>query len=116
MEKFVKEDILIKVDELVELIKNLPSYKKYISICNQMKSNEEINSIISTIKMKQKEAVNLEYRKESTTLIDNEISNSLKKLMEYPIYQEYSYLQEDLNNMFQSIKSILENHINEKIK
>lgn len=116
MEKFAKEEILIKVDELVALIKNLPTYKRYIEVCKQMKANEEIRSIIFFIKMKQKEAVNLEYRKESTSLIDNEISSSLKTLMDYPIYQEYSYLQEDLNNMFQSIKSILENHINEKIK
>lgn len=116
MEKFAKDEILTKVDELIALIKEMPSYKRYIDICNQMKKNEEIMSTISFIKKKQKEAVNLEYRKESTSLVDSEISSSLEKLMEYPIYQEYSYLQEDLNNMFQSIKSILEKYINEKIK
>ena len=116
MEKFAKDELLTKIDELISLIKEMPTYKRYIDICNQMKKNKEITNIISNIKKKQKEAVNLEYRKENTSVIDKEIEVSLKTLMEYPIYQEYSYLQEDLNNMFQTIRSILENHINEKIK
>lgn len=116
MEKFVKDEILLKIDELIEMIKNDNLYKRYVLVSKQMKDNEEIMSIIKNIKLLQKKAVNLEYRKEDISLIEKEIANNLNLLNSYPIYQEYSYLLEDLNSLFQDIKSSLEGYINDLLK
>lgn len=116
MEKFVREDVINKVDELIELIKTDNSYKRYKEIVLQMKTNEDIMSAIKEIKQIQKEIVNLEYRKKDVSALEEKYFLILDKLNSYPIYQEYTYLQEDLNNMFQSIKAILEQYINNLIK
>jgi len=116
MEKFVKNEILSKTDELIEMIKKDDLYKRYVLVSKQMKDNEEIMTIISDIKSLQKKAVNLEYKKEDISLVEKEISSKLNLLNSYPIYQEYSYLLEDLNGLFQEIKAILESYINGLLK
>lgn len=113
MEKQNKEEILKKVDELVDLLKNSKDYQRYLYLSNEMKKNNSLMKLIKDIKTLEKRRVNLEYRNESTKDIDLEIDNKKQELNEYPTYVEYNYLQEDLNNTFQSIRSILEQNINQ---
>lgn len=113
MEKQNREKILEKVDELVSLLKNNSDYQRYLYLSNEMKKNDSIMKLIKDIKTLEKKRVNLEDRKESTKEIDAEIDNRKQELNEYPTYVEYNYLQEDLNNTFQSIRSILEQNINQ---
>lgn len=112
MEKQNKELILKKVDELINIIKSSDDYKRYIYLADEMKKNDTIMSLVKEIKKLEQKRVKMEYNKESTSDIDNEIDNKRKELDSFPTYQEYSYLKEDLNNTFQSIKSILEQNIN----
>ena len=116
MEKHVKNDILNKVDELVLLLKESPEYLRFQEVTKQMKNNNDVMNLIKKIKRIQKDIVNLEYRRQNVSLLEKELNTCLNELNEYPIYQEYSYLLEDLNNTFQSIKSILEEHINYIVK
>ena len=116
MEKHVKNDILNKVDELVLLLKESPEYLRFQEVTKQMKNNNDVMNLIQKIKRIQKDIVNLEYRRQNVSLLEKELNTCLNELNEYPIYQEYSYLLEDLNNTFQSIKSILEEHINYIVK
>ena len=113
MEKQNREKILEKVDELVSLLKNNSDYQRYLYLSNEMKKNDSIMKLIKDIKTLEKKRVNLEDRKESTKEIDAEIDNRKQELNEYPTYVEYNYLLEDLNNTFQSIRSILEQNINQ---
>ena len=115
MEKLSKE-VLEKVDELVSLIKESSDYKRYLELNKKMKEDKEIIELVNEIKNYQKLIVNMEYRKENTKEYEEKINYNLEKLNTFPIYLEYSYLQEDLNNLFQDIKKILENHINEVVK
>ena len=108
-----KQKILNKVDELIELLKSSEDYQRYIYLSNEMKKNNTLMSIINEIKKLEQKRVNLDYKKEDTKEIDIEIESKKNELNEYPIYVEYNYLKEDLDNAFQSIKSILENNINE---
>ena len=112
MEKQNKELILKKVDELISIIKDSDDYQRYIYLANEMKKNDSIMSLVKDIKRLEQKRVNLKYNKENTSDIDKEIENKRKELDSFPTYQEYSYLKEDLNNTFQSIKSILEQNIN----
>ena len=108
-----KQKILNKIDELIDILKSSEDYQRYIYLSNEMKKNNTIMSIINDIKKLEQKRVNLDYKKEDTKEIDLEIESKKKELNEYPIYVEYNYLKVDLDNTFQSIKSILENNINE---
>ncbi len=107
-----KEKILNKVDELVSLIKNSDDYKRYIFLKEEMKNNKEIMNNISKIKKLEQTVVNKKYRKESVVKEEQEINSLKEELLTYPIYQEYSYLMEDLDNTFQNIREMLEKNIN----
>lgn len=111
----MNDNILKKADEIVNYIKNSHDYVKYQQLVTEVKNNCEIMDIINEVKKLQKEAVNKEYRKEDTTDINNQIKVNLEKLSTYPIYQEMSYLQEDLNSLFMSIKNMLDDYINKQV-
>ena len=114
MEKQNKEMLLTKVNELVLLLKESTDYKRYIELKESIKSNKDIMTSISKIKKLEQERVNKEYKKEDTKSLVEQIAFLKNELNTYPVYQEYMFLQEDLNNTFQNIKIIIENSI-EKI-
>ena len=95
MEKQNKDLLLKKVDELVFLVKETNDYKRY----SELKKNLQ-----SKIIKKEYKGINVEKE-------ENDLDSLKKELNSYPIYQEYMYLQEDLNNIFQNIKSIIEKSI-----
>ena len=112
MEKKNKEEILLKLDELIDIIKKDEKYKRYKYLKEELKKNKDLMKLINDIKKEEKERVNKEYRKEDISLNEKKINELKSNLESYPDYLEFQYLQEDLNNMFQSIKSILEDNIN----
>ena len=107
-----KDELLNKIDELIELIKNTPNYKKYIELKEILKNNSDIMSLIKQIKKVEQSIVKKEYNKVDTSEEENKLKELKSELKTYPIYLEYSYIQEDLNNDFQNIKKIIENSIN----
>lgn len=115
MVKSLSNDVLVKVDEIVSYIKESDTYKRYLEVEEKMKNNLEIMDKINKIKTIQKEIVKLEIEKKDISILEKEIEEILSNLNTYPIYQEYSYLLEDLNNTFQEIKFMIENYLNNKI-
>lgn len=112
MEKLNSELVLDKTNELVSLIKESNDYKRYLFLKEEMKKDKQLMELVNKIKKSEKLRVNLEHKKEDISNIEKEINSLRKELNEYPIYQEYLYLQEDLNNLFQNIRNILETNIN----
>lgn len=112
MENLTVDKILSITDEIVDIIKNSEEYRKYIEVSNKMKDHKEIMSLIDEIKSLQKQLVKEQSLNKDVTSIDNEINNKLKQLEEYPIYLEYIYLQEDLNESIGLVKERIEKHIN----
>ena len=115
MDKYMNDEILAKTDELVEYIKNSKTFKKYQELKEQVKENTKIMNLINEVKTLQKKAVKKEYNKEDVADINNQISNKLKELDSYPIYKEMTYLEEDLNNLFVTIKDMLDIYISKQI-
>lgn len=112
MENKNKEEVLKKIDELVCLIKDTPNYKRYNELKSQMKNNKEIMSLIKDIKKLEQSIVKKEYNKIDINEEEKKLKELKNELESFPIYLEYSYLQEDLNNDFQNIKKIIEDSIN----
>ena len=116
MEKSLNNDVLLKIDEIVNYIEESDNYKKYKEIGKKLEKDSDIMDKVNKIKSIQKEIVKLEIAKKDISSLEKEIEDILSILNTYPIYQEYIYLQEDLNGIFQSIKMIIENYINDKLK
>ena len=104
--------ILNKMDEIIDIIKNSDEYKGYMEISNKMKNNKDIMTLIEEVKLLQKRLVKEKSLGNDISNIDKEINNKLKHLEEYPIYLDYIYLQEDLNNSIGLVKTSVENYIN----
>lgn len=103
-----------KMDELIETVKNDPLYQRYIIAKKSMQENEEIMALINKVKENQKSIVKAKSKNEDVSLYEEEIVSLMNELEKYPVYQEYSYLQEDLNEMFQELKFLVENSINKE--
>lgn len=116
MVKSLSNDVLSKIDEIVEYIEESDTYKRYKDIEKKLENDSDIMDNVNKVKSIQKEIVKLEFEKKDISNLEKEIEDILSILNTYPIYQEYIYLQEDLNNTFQSIKSIIETYINDKLK
>lgn len=108
MVKSLNKDVLAVVDEIVLHIKNTDNYKKYKLLEEKMMQDKDIMERVNRVKKLQKEIVKLEYEKKDITSKEKEIEQLLRELDNYPIYQEYNYLLEDLNNLFQEIKLVIE--------
>lgn len=100
--------ILDKFGELIDIIKTSSDYKKYKSLQEIIKKDKEIMRLINEVKSCQKKIVKLKVSGEDITKLENTISSNLEKLNNIPIYVEYSYLQDDLNELFQIIKNAIE--------
>ena len=111
MEKSMNK-IIDKTEELVVTILKSDMYTKYIELKNKMCQNKEIMDIIDEIKSLQKKIINETYKGKDVSLFEEKISKNMELLNNCPIYVEFNYLQEDLNEMFQHIKNTIQSNIN----
>ena len=100
-----------KIDEMISIIKSSDEYKKYMEISSKMEQDEEIMTLIREIKELQKKIVKEESFGNDISTLDEDINKKIKLLEEYPIYLDYIYLQEDLNNTMQMIKESIEKYL-----
>ena len=103
MVKSLSNDVLSKIDEIVKYIEESDTYKRYKDIEKKLENDSDIMDNVNRVKSIQKEIVKLEFEKKDISNLEKEIEDILSVLNTYPIYQEYIYLQEDLDNTFQSI-------------
>ena len=115
MVKSLNNEVLKKVDEIISYIESSDTYVRYKNIESKMKKDVDIMDKVNKVKFLQKEMVKFEIEKKDITSFENEVEEIMLSLNSYPIFQEYTYLLEDLNNTFQNIKSIIENYLNSKI-
>lgn len=112
MENKNREKLLSKIDELIILVKESNDYKRYLELKKAMEKNNDIMSLINKVKKIEQLIINKEYRKEDTKKEKVELTSLNDELNSYPIYQEYNYLQKDIDSTLQTIKSIIEDSIN----
>lgn len=104
-----KDEILNKVDEIIDCIKETDVYSNYLKSKKIISLDQEIITLIEDIKRYQKEIVKNQSKKQE---LEDKINNNLSILNENPNYLEYMYFQEELNNML----TIFENKINKYFK
>lgn len=93
------------LDEVVLCIKNSKEYKKCIELKEKMKSNDEINSLVKEIKLKQKK-----YIKSNDPNILSELNELEEKLNSIPIYHVYNENLEKVNSYINYVKDELNDY------
>lgn len=109
----MRDKILSKTEEIVNIIQNSKEYIRYIEVSNKMKENKELLEKIDAIKEMQQQLVKEEAKGNNIEEIDKKLKEKLKELEEVPLYIEYTYLQEDLNDSISLVREKIENYINE---
>ena len=104
----MEENVLNKVDDLVDTIKSSEEYQRYLVASKKLSSNTNIMDKIKKIKKLQKEIINQSSRGEDITSKDQEINLLLEELNSYPIYVEYEELVSNLNYKYNYIKGSFE--------
>ena len=81
-----------------------------------MIENKEIMNSIDLVKKLQKDIVRKNVSTDECSKIDKEIDQIISRLHDIPLYVEYDYVQKELNNTLQIVKSTIEGCINDITK
>lgn len=111
----MNDKILSEVDKIIDFIKESNEYKDYLYLEDKLSKNEKVNTLIKEIKKLQKELVKLELKKEETKSLEEKINNNLEELNKIPVYVEFIKKQEYLNNLYQDIKTRLDDYFYNKL-
>ena len=107
--------ILDEVDKIIAFIKDSDDYKNYIFLKEKLAKNKKANDLIQKIKVIQKKLVKLELNKSDTSILEKEMNLYLEELNKIPLYVEYIQKQEYLNEVYQTIKTRLDDYFYEKL-
>ena len=106
------EELTNKFDLVIAKLKEDPQYQNLLNIKEAISQNDELMSLIDELKTIQKNLANNEHLKEDTTNLEKLYQEKLNFLLEIPLYQEYSYLLEDLQEELDLITLRLEQELN----
>ena len=93
------------LDEVVDCIKESKEYKKCLELKDKMKDNDEINSLVKEIKLKQKK-----YIKTNDSNILSELNELEERLNCIPIYHIYTKNLEKVNEYINYVKDELNDY------
>ncbi|TVY10678.1 hypothetical protein FPZ49_07520 [Paenibacillus cremeus] len=116
-EMIVREDILAKAKELAELISTSNEVQFFQKAEKQIANNDAIQTLISSIKKKQKEIVAFQSFENLKMVekIEKEVDDLQDELDAIPIVSEFKQSQEDINYVLQLVMSVIRDTISEKI-
>lgn len=116
-EMIVREDILSKAKELADLISTSNEVQFFQKAEVQISSNDQIQTLISAIKKKQKEIVAFESFQNAKMVakIEKEIEELQDQLDSIPIVNEFRQSQEDINYLLQLVMSVIRDTVSEKV-
>ncbi|WP_159884245.1 RicAFT regulatory complex protein RicA family protein [Paenibacillus puerhi] len=116
-EMIVSEDILAKAKELAEMLSASNEVQFFQQAEKQIAGNDQIQTLISAIKKKQKEIVAFEtfQNQKMVDKIEGEIDTLQDQLDSIPIVSQFKQSQEDINYLLQLVMGVIRDSISEKI-
>lgn len=98
------------MNKLLNAIKEDESIKQYIILHNQINNDKSLKDAISSLKNLQQQLINLNHvgKYKMAQVIEKEYLEKRKALEENPIIRHYLTIQEEIKNLFDEIKEILE--------
>lgn len=114
-----RDDILAKAKQLAELIGSSSEVQFYKQAELQITGNEHVQSLIASIKKKQKEAVAFEEvlkKPEKVEKIEGELAALHHELEQIPIVAEFQQSQSDINDLLQLVIRVIRDSVSEKVE
>ena len=99
----MNKGVISKIDTLINTIKSRNEYKEYIELLDKVNSSNEIKELTNEIRLINKKLVLT-----PSVELEELLSKKEKELNEIPLYLEYKYKLEELNNMLTVIKNKVE--------
>ena len=100
-----------KINSLFDELEDSNLYKDYLRVKKQLESNKKIMDLINKIKRYQKISVNNKDDK-----IEKELEDMHNKLDNYPIYQSYKIIKDELEYQLKEISFSLSSYFEELLK
>ncbi|MCK8488688.1 YlbF family regulator [Paenibacillus sp. MBLB2552] len=113
----IREDIMSKAKELAELIGTSEEVQQFQKAEKLIQQHERIQTLISTIKKKQKEIVAFETFQNQAMVqkIEREIEELQDELDGIPIVTEFQQSQSDINYLLQLVVSVIRDTVANKV-
>ena len=99
----MNKEVISKIDTLINTIKSSNEYKEYIELLDKVNLSNEIKELTNEIRLINKKLVLT-----PSVELENLLKEKEKELNEIPLYLEYKYKLEELNNMLIVIKNKVE--------
>ena len=99
----MNNEVITEIDTLINAIKENTIYKEYIDLLNKVSNSNEIKELTNEIRKINKELVLT-----PSIELEEKLKLKEKELNEIPLYLEYKYKLEELNNMLTVIKNKVE--------
>jgi len=103
MECLMNNDVINEINILINTIKESDIYKEYIVLLDKVNVSEEIKNLTNEIRVLNKKMVLT-----PSIELESELNLKEKELNEIPLYLEYKYKLDELNNMLTVIKNKVE--------
>ncbi len=117
-DQYVRGDILKKAKELADVIAASEEVEIYRKAEKQIQNHERVQTLIKTIKKKQKELVAFQttFKNEKMVQkIEEEINELQDELDSIPIVSQFQQTQDDINYLLQMVVSVIRDSVSEKI-
>lgn len=104
-------------EELLQLIKDNESVKRYQQIETVINKDKTLKKNINKLKSIQKQLINAKEinKTQAINKFQSEFDQLLEEIESFPLMSEYLDLQEEINHMVKEVLQIIENQINEGI-
>ena len=99
----MNNEVINEIDILMVTIKSTVIYKEYIDLLNKVNNSNEIKILTEEIRKINKQLVLT-----PSIELENKLKSKEKELNEIPLYLEYKYKLEELNNILTIIKNKVE--------
>jgi len=99
----MNNEVINEIDNLINIIKENTIYKEYIEFLNKINNFNEIKELTNEIRKLNKELVLT-----PSIELEKKLKSKEKELNEIPLYLEYKYKLEELNNILTIIKNKVE--------
>ena len=115
MVKQMNNEILDKVDEIINFIKDTSLYKDYVLLKEKLDNNDKVKALVNSVKKTQQELVKAEAYGKDTKELEEEYNSLLLELDKIPLYKDYNEAVINLNLMYSNIKERLDNYFYDKL-
>lgn len=102
------QEILNKLDEIINEIETSDEYKKYLLLKEKIGNNKELLILINKVRQLNKDYLHNLVKKEELDTVTNELNN-------HPLYREYLNTISVINNELSIVENAINNYFKKKL-